>query len=150
MALGMLLTTLQTQLKNRTNIEQLGASFYMAVHLPEGSERPLDMNGRARCGLVTYPFRGPPSSIRRMFAIILVKPDDNPWDIGRLENLKSVLGESYWEWFLPFGYPPCCFHTSWDSDFPLGSDFEKLKRQHFVLIGGRRKKHRRRRSSLGS
>lgn len=150
MALGMLLTTLQTQLKNRTNIENLGTSFYMAVHLPDGSEHPLDPDGRARCGFVTYPFRNTPSSIRlRKFAIILVKPDDNPWDIGALENLKSVLGRRYWEWVLPFGYPPCCFHERGDTDFPLGKGFEQLKRAHFISEG-RRRKHRRRRSSQGS
>lgn len=150
MALGMLLTTLQTQLKNRTNIENLGTSFYMAVHLPDGSEHPLDPDGRAQCGFVTYPFRNTPSSIRpRKFAIILVKPDDNPWDIGALENLKSVLGRRYWEWVLPFGYPPCCFHERGDTDFPLGKGFEQLKRAHFISEG-RRRKHRRRRSSQGS
>lgn len=152
MAVGMLLTTLQTQLRNLTSVENLGASFYMAVYLPAGSERPLDPDGTVRCGFVSFPFRGSESSSSkqsRTFAIISVRPDDNPWDVGRLENLKSVLGERYWEWFLPVGYPPCCFHERGDSDFPLGSDFERVKREHF-LPDGRRRKSRRRRSSQRS
>lgn len=149
MALGMLLTTMETQLHNLTSVERLGANYYMAVHLPAGSERPLDPNGITWCGFVTYPFRGSSTAARsRTFAIISVTPGDNPWDIGRLKNLKTVLGERYWEWFLPFGYPPCCFHMRGDSDFPLGRDFERLRREHFLPSG--RRKHRRRRSSQGS
>ncbi|TLD15352.1 zf-DHHC-domain-containing protein [Venturia nashicola] len=152
MALGMLLTTLGTQTKNLTNVENLGASFYMAVHLPEGSEHPLDPDGRARCGFVAYPFHHSPSrsSMRpRKFAILLVKPNENPWNLGSgRENLKTVLGRRYWEWFLPFGYPPCCFHEREDSDFPLGKGFEKLKRAHYIPETKRRK--HRRRSSQGS
>ncbi|QDS69261.1 hypothetical protein FKW77_002151 [Venturia effusa] len=150
MALGMLATTLQTQSRNMTSIESLGASFYMAVHLPEGTEHPLDPDGRAHCGFITYPFRNCHSPLRpRKFAVILVKPTDNPWDVGTLENLKSVLGSRIWQWFLPFGYPPCCFHKRGDSDFPLGKDFEMLKREHYIPEG-RRRKHRRKRSGQGS
>jgi palmitoyltransferase len=148
MALGMFLTTMETQLHNLTSIERLGSYYYMAVYLPAGSERPLDPNGTTRCGFVTYPFQGSHTSRSRTFAIISVRPGDNPWDIGRLQNLKSVLGERYWEWILPLGYPPCCFHGRSDSDFPLGKDFGRLRREHFVPSN--RRKHRRRRSSHGS
>jgi palmitoyltransferase len=147
MALGMFLTTMETQLHNLTTIERLGSHYYMAVHLPAGSERPVDPNGTTRCGFVTYPFLGSAKSPSRSFAIIEVNPGDNPWDIGRLANLKSVLGEKYWEWLLPFRYPPCCFHDRLDSDFPLGKDFERLRRNH--SLPSIRRKHRRKRRKSG-
>ncbi|BFZ61606.1 Palmitoyltransferase pfa5 [Saitoella coloradoensis] len=34
-------------------------------------------------------------------AVLSTEPGENPWNLGRLENWKSVMGERWYEWFLP-------------------------------------------------
>jgi palmitoyltransferase len=160
-AVGMLFTTVRQQLLNLTTIEFLGRVYFMAVYLPSGSAEQTDSS--LRPGFITYPLPRHPlrnearrdigreeaqiGSGSRTFAIIQSKPTDNPWDIGGLRNLKSVLGERYLDWILPINYSPSCFHDDATSDFPLGEDFERMKRDYGLSPTRRR---RRRRRSHGS
>ncbi|KAF2398092.1 zf-DHHC-domain-containing protein [Trichodelitschia bisporula] len=162
---GMFGHTLHQQLLNLTTIEFLGRGSrteFLAVYIPTFSRETTQSR------TITYPLpnsstnytpdataseleNGASAGVSRTFAIIQTKPDDNIWDVGALNNLKSVLGERIWGWFLPFGDPPCCRHDDPLCDFPLGRDFYTLLDEHhlgnlFPRRGGRRRKRKRRTS----
>jgi len=81
----------------------------------------------------TYPLGQQDTGPKRTFAVLRTHPGQNPWHIGYLENLKTVMGERVIEWFLPVRYSPCCSHDRGDSDFPLGPVVEQLKREARIL-----------------
>ncbi|KAK0105353.1 palmitoyltransferase pfa5 [Cadophora gregata] len=94
---------------------------------------------------------------------ILSMPDvgQNPWDLGSaLLNMKSVMGDSILDWFLPFRRSPCCNHESTESHYAIGPYVENARKYAgFVEDPAnqntsqnapmRRRKHRRRRSRSG-
>jgi len=166
-AVGMFGNTVHQSIKNLTTIELLGRVYFMAVLLPSESA-PQSNNSGMRYGVITYPLPRQPlfdearrdigreeshvGSGSRTFAIIASKPGDNPWSTTPLENLKTVLGERFIDWVLPWKFPPSCFHDRGDSDFTLGPDFERMKRDHGLPSSYQRKhgSKRRRRHSRGS
>lgn len=176
-SLGMTLNSVHLALKNMTTVENLGRQYFLAVHISDPAQHGVEVgDGVATRPLpyfhtITYPIpprkssssspNTPPSdspdpeaivssASLRTFAIIPTKPGDNPWNIGWLDNLKSILGERYLDWILPIRYSPCCSHDSPESDYPLGPDVERLKREYGLDSGRspsgdrRRKKARRR------
>ena len=78
-----------------------------------------------------YPFRTTsyPGAPGATYAILFTHPGDNPWDVGWFGNLKSVLGESVLNWWVPLRYGPCTKHDSSESDFPMGKAVEDLKKE---------------------
>lgn len=156
-SLGMMMSSVQLALKNMTLVESLGNVYFLAIHIPDpeqhGAVTNLDgtTDPRPYFQTITYPIPprkssassrnthspGSPDpeaitsfSTLRTFAIVPTKPGDNPWNIGRLNNLKSILGKRYIDWILPIHNSPCCSHDNPESDYPLGLDVERLKREY--------------------
>ena len=175
-SLGMMLNSVHLALKNMTTIESLGGGYFLAIHISDPAQHGAIANPdgvtqpQPYFRTITYPI--PPrksatssrnipspdpeatisSTTLRTFAIVPTKPGDNPWNIGPLNNLKSILGERYIDWILPIHNSPCCSHDNPESDYPLGLVMERLKREYGLdswrsLSGDRRRKKGRRRYS---
>jgi palmitoyltransferase len=157
--LGMTANSIKLALKNMTTVEELGGVYFLAIHVdhPEQYGGPPPIEGpsgttRPYYQTITYPLRpsaaaptgsaGSASEERdnveangssnglRTFVVVQSRPSDNPWCLDPLQNLKSVMGHSYIDWLLPLKYSPCCLHDDPESDYPLGPDIERLKREY--------------------
>lgn len=65
--------------------------------------------------VVTYPLPSSsptvPSTPQRTFAILATPTGSNPYKLSStLENIRTVMGDHIWDWFLPLRYSPCCDH----------------------------------------
>ena len=181
---GMTANSIKLALKNMTTVEELGRAYFLAIHIdnpeqydgPPAIEHPTGTT-RPYYQTITYPLRPstatPPNSAGsaseerddveanssskglRTFVIVQSKPSDNPWCLSPLDNLKSIMGNSFTDWLLPLKYSPCCSHDDAQSDYPLGPDVERLKREYGLKPWQpppdiRKHKKRRRRHSHGS
>lgn len=87
----------------------------------------------------------------RTFAILHTKPGENPFDLGPFNNFKSVMGDHWYDWFLPLRYSPCCDHDRQDSRFAMGPVVDRLRKEAGIAspAGSEdekpHRKHRRRR-----
>jgi hypothetical protein len=76
------------------------------------------------------------------YAILMPKEGKNPWNLGNRRNLKAIMGNSVWDWFIPLQYSPCVNHDNGFCDFELGPDFYEMERQflpHRYNSQGRRR-----------
>jgi palmitoyltransferase len=128
---------------NETTIEDLGKGshpYYIAVRI-DSSEIPRSTSlvageGPPNFWVVPYPFRprvgpnvdAPQGRAEHLYAILKPRSGANPWDLGPYRNWKNIMGDHWWDWFLPLRYSPCTKHDSLESDFLLGHDFEELER----------------------
>ena len=149
----------QFALLNTTTVENLSRTtkvYSLAVYMP----RPPDSTRILPFQTITYPLTSPTtpassssSTPPRTFAILHTKPGENPWDLGPLGNLKSVLGDHWYDWLLPYKYSPLCNHDRGDSDFSLGPVVQRLREEagialpHFDDEKSQRRRRRRHRSS---
>ena len=135
-SIGMTASSTQFALLNTTTIENLTRTtkvYTLAVYMPQ----PPNPTAILPFQTITYPLTSAtpntssPTSILapRTFAILHTKPGENPWDLGPLGNLKSVLGDHWYDWLLPFRYSPLCNHDRGDSDFSLGPVVERLRKE---------------------
>jgi len=63
----------------------------------------------------------------RTFAILQMKKGLSPWDLGMVDNWKSVMGPSFPDWISPLSKrSPCCNHDEGESQYPTGRWFEHL------------------------
>jgi palmitoyltransferase len=153
---GMAMTSIGLALKNLTTIDNIGHQrrvMHIAVLVDSPQHRqPRPMStGHLKPshgseddedpwqGTITYPLNvmhdassettlpPPTSSPPRTFAILRTHPGMNPWNLGALRNLKSIMGNHWFDWFLPLRHSPCCNHDRGDSMYELGPDFERLK-----------------------
>jgi palmitoyltransferase len=146
---GMALTSFRFIFANTTNVDMLKRShtLLVAVRIPT-STPPSD-----KYPVIVYPLRGPPrrpgsegqqpnshhgpisardQQAERKFAMLRSKPRENPWNLGALENWKSVMGDNFIEWMLPIRHSPCCNHESMESDYKLGPLIPKLRKRYGV------------------
>jgi palmitoyltransferase len=65
----------------------------------------------------------------RTFSILKTRPGENPWDLGKFKNFKSVMGDRWWDWFLPIKRSPCCNHDHGESAFLLGTVVDRMRRE---------------------
>ncbi|KAL1646615.1 palmitoyltransferase pfa5 [Diplodia intermedia] len=125
-AVGIFGNTFFMTVHNFTTVEALNranATFHISVLItPSWCNRRNDEQ---------YPFRTTtyPGAPGALYAILMTRPGDNPWDVGRLENLKSVMGESVVDWFLPLKFSPCTNHDRQDSEYEFGPAVENAKRE---------------------
>ena len=115
---GMALGSLRFAFKNLTTIEDLNkgtAIWTFAIRLPGGHARSM-----------ARPLPSPGHSVPPPIAILKTKPGDNPWDLGPLENLKSVMGERILDWFFPIKASPCSNHDRTDCAYQLGPVVRRL------------------------
>jgi hypothetical protein len=89
------------------------------------------------------------------YAVLMPKQGSNLFDLGYWGNFKSLMGNRWWDWFLPLRYSPFTKHNDGFSSFPLGKDFRELEKQFLPhryrsrshRSGSHRSGSRRRRSS---
>lgn len=140
-------------LTNLTTIENLNrktVTWQLAIYLPR-SEHPnvYESGWAAPFPTVTYPLpyhtnaKDDNESQRthnddhtvstrdekaiRKFAILKMEPGESPWDLGFMNNWKSIMGEKVIDWFLPIKRSPCCNHESNESLFPVGPAVQRLR-----------------------
>ena len=132
------------------NLSRRSKTHYIAVHLPRPEEtiRQNEAAGNPPLRTIDYPrppeeqafilqqhgavptsspsssqpFTTAPPKPQRTFAIIETTPGQNPWVLGPIENLKSVLGDRLIDWFLPIRYSPCTNHDSKFSMYKINPD----------------------------
>ncbi|KAF7899822.1 hypothetical protein EAF00_004158 [Botryotinia globosa] len=65
----------------------------------------------------------------RTFAILeTLTPGDNPWDLGSaLLNWETVMGEHFFDWFLPMKRSPSCNHENTESHFSIGPSVDRIR-----------------------
>ncbi|KAI4191178.1 MAG: hypothetical protein LQ348_003547 [Seirophora lacunosa] len=161
--LGMSGSSLQFVFLNTTTIENLSRKtkvWQLAVHMPAippGSAPPPPPPFRTVTFSAPVPNAPDPASTGqppelRTFAILHSRPGENPWDLGYYRNFKSVMGDRWYEWFLPIKHSPCARHDRPDSEFEMGPVVERMKREAGLVASGQpemdektRRQHRRRR-----
>ncbi|KAF4312079.1 Palmitoyltransferase pfa5 [Botryosphaeria dothidea] len=125
-AVGIFGNTFFMTLRNLTTVEALNranATYHLSVLItPSWCNRRNDEQ---------YPFRTTtyPGAPGALYAILMTRPGDNPWDLGTLKNWKAVMGESVFDWVLPLRYSPCTNHDRQDSEFEFGTVVETVKRE---------------------
>ena len=91
-------------------------------------------------GSITYPLYTKPEVLAvtpslgripppRTFAILEVPAGILPWKLDTLSNWKSVMGNSWIDWFTPLRHSPCAKHDRLDTLYPVGPDFANLKKE---------------------
>lgn len=124
-------------LRNTTSVENLSRKvkvWSLAVYLP----RPPAPNSITPYRIITYPLS---SSIddrpspQRTFAILFSRPGESPYDLGPYQNFVSVMGETVWDWILPLRRSPATDHSSGESAFALGPEFQKMKQSAGLVPG---------------
>jgi len=97
-------------------------------------------------GTITYPLynksNSTPTPRPVTFAVVKTPPGLNPWDLGFINNVKSVMGRNVLDWFLPLRISPEAKRAMELGDrgegggsmYPMGSQYEDLKRR--AGIGG--------------
>lgn len=111
MTFGMAGSSLQFAFLNTTTIENLSRKtivWQLAVHLRNPSQTttfPTISYSTAQksSNALLLEHDSSPNTIKT-FAILHSKPGDNPWDLGYLKNLQTVLGEHWYDWLLPIKY----------------------------------------------
>lgn len=152
-------SSLQFALLNSTTIENLSRKTFvwqLAIYMP----RPPDVAHGFRT--ISFSTTSGPSATEpntrlqqsddiRTYAILHTKPGENPFDLGLYGNFKSVMGNHWYDWFLPFTYSPCCDHCWTDGQFAMGPAVQRM-REEVGIAGplnmrkerGHRKRRRRR------
>lgn len=127
--IGLTGSSLQFVILNTTTIENLSRRnkvWQLAIYIP----RPL---ASPPFPIISYPLVSPsspsqnPNPQPRTFAILHSKPGENPWDLGAFANFKSVMGERWYEWFIPLTHSPCCQHDRGESQFALGPVVQRMR-----------------------
>jgi len=96
---------------------------------------------------ITYPLYNKNNSTLASrpvtFAVIKTPPGLNPWDLGFMNNVKSVMGQNVLEWFLPLRLSPEAKRAmelgdrgeGGGSTYPMGNHFEDIKRRAGINTG---------------
>ncbi|KAI4151399.1 MAG: hypothetical protein LQ340_003520 [Diploschistes diacapsis] len=104
---GMFGTSIPLLARNLTTVEDIDSKakvWTLALRVPEGF--PLESLAPG-VRAITWP-SNPPQS----YAILYTRKGENPFDIGRKENVSEVMGSSLWNWLLPFSRSPVTIHRS--------------------------------------
>ena len=134
--IGMAGSSLQFAILNTTTIENLSRKnivWTLALYMPRPPEMPpgfRTISYSAEQRLKSSDATGDQAAgTIRTFAILHTKPGENPFDLGPFQNYKTVMGEHWYDWFLPIKYSPCCYHDGTDSQFALGPVVQRMRRE---------------------
>ena len=148
-------SSLQFALVNTTTIENLSRRtivWTLAVHIPRPSEtstgfRTVSFSTAASTTNFDEPGEEQASAAIKTFAILHTKPGENPFDLGAYQNFKTVMGDHWYDWFLPIRYSPCCNHDRGDSQFAMGPVVQRMMAEAGIAKKTHKKRKRRRRHS---
>lgn len=124
-------SSLQFLILNTTTIENLSRHskvWQLAIHIASPPSSPSAIG----FSTISFPLTSAtpaqqPVNPPKTFAILHSIPGENPWDLGPMENVKSVMGEHVYDWILPLKHSPCSNHNRSDSQFALGSVVERMR-----------------------
>ncbi|KAK4456882.1 putative palmitoyltransferase [Cladorrhinum samala] len=136
-------TSMRYACMNLTNVDYVKSKrvvHQLAIRVPRGTTKGPNY------GVITYPLpkpgngpgvHAPEESARdqlatRTFAIIKTEMGENPWDLGPYRNWKSIMGDSWIDWFLPFKHSPCASFENNESFYEMGPLYQQL-RERFSL-----------------
>lgn len=134
-------SSLQFVLQNTTTIENLSRRtkvWQLAVYMPN----PPQGTNPPPFRTVTYsqpppdspnPTSNTPPASYRTFAILHSRPGENPWNLSPFRNFKSVMGDHWYDWILPFKRSPCARHDGLDCEFETGPVVERMKREAGIV-----------------
>lgn len=108
---------------------------YHTISYPLKSENPLqlpDFNNTRQNENTTTLYSSLPRS-ERTFAILGCSANDNPWNLGLLDNMKEILGDHWLDWFIPIRYSPHCNHDRDAGHFPYGSVLQALRKEYGLI-----------------
>lgn len=135
--MGMTGSSVQFAIVNSTTIENLSRKtivWTLAVYMPRAPQispgfRTISFS-RAQ-DISSFPANPnqDPSDAIKTFAILHTKPGENPFDLGPFNNFKSVMGDYWYDWFLPFRYSPCCDHGRQDGQFAMGPVVDEMRKE---------------------
>jgi palmitoyltransferase len=74
----------------------------------------------------------------REYVVFQTQPLDNPWDLGNMANLRSIMGDSILDWFIPLKMSPCTKHDDSRGEFPWSSLVLDMAREWEADNPGRR------------
>ncbi|KAL9099847.1 MAG: hypothetical protein Q9163_004710 [Psora crenata] len=135
-AIGMTGSSLQFALLNTTTIENLSRKtvvHQLAIHMPRLPQEPPPFPTISYSTAQKSETSEPSPDTIKTFAILHTKPGENVWDLGPYRNFKSVMGDHWYDWFLPIRYSPSSNHDRYDSQFPMGHVVDRLKREAGIL-----------------
>ncbi|KAK7190490.1 palmitoyltransferase pfa5 [Paraphaeosphaeria sporulosa] len=89
----------------------------------------------------------------REYVVFQTQPYVNPWDIGSMENLRTIMGNSIVQWILPFQTSPCIKRDDvrgqygWSREvIDMASDWERDHPDRRVVLLSHTRRSRRRSS----
>jgi palmitoyltransferase len=138
-----------------TRLEAAGRPVPMYIDYPRPAHENLMMLQNAigedgSTSATPQAVNSQPSQQTRTFGIIELPAGSNPWDLGRLNNAREILGNSLVDWLLPLKYSPCASHNDPESMFKLGPAVDGAMRRAGLIeepdAKPRRKNRKRRRS----
>ena len=69
----------------------------------------------------------------KTYALVHTKPGENPFDLGLYQNLKSVMGDHWYDFLLPIKHSPCCNHDRKDGQFAFGPVVQRMRLEAGIL-----------------
>jgi len=135
--MGMTGSSLQFAIINSTTIENLSRKtivWTLAVYMSRAPQispgiRTISFSNAQNVSTSPAHPNQDPSDAIRTFAILHTKPGENPFDLGPFRNFKSVMGDYWYDWFLPFRYSPCCDHDRQDGQFATGPVVDRMRKE---------------------
>ncbi|KAF2464265.1 zf-DHHC-domain-containing protein [Lindgomyces ingoldianus] len=138
---GMFLTTVYNLAKNFTTIEAANRPYqtYNIALLGE-IRRVSDRPSASNSAILSTNQR----SQTRCYIVLQTRPGENPWDLGVLDNIKSIMGTSVIDWFIPLKMSPCTSHTGDVGHFEWGWVVQRLMDEYEAgsSFGGSRRSRR--------
>ena len=148
--IGMSSSSIDLALRNCTTVENLTRKtkvWQLAVYAPKlddskgpttniapGMQRRAFPDVLPTAAAGASPISGGSETRRlpptRTFVVLSSEPGENPWDLGPLENWKTVMGYHVLDWFLPLKHSPCLDHSSTQAAFATGPVVDRLRSKH--------------------
>ncbi|KAF2265069.1 zf-DHHC-domain-containing protein [Lojkania enalia] len=142
---GMFATTFYHLSQNYTTIEVLQRGGIHNIALLSSNQTPHPATG---LDIIARIQRSP----SRSYIVVQTKPFENPWDMGVIANIKSIMGNSALEWFMPLRMSPCTYHRRVVGEYEWGRVVNRMMDEYAAgsFHDGSRRRRRRRRSSRAS
>ncbi|KAH7130545.1 DHHC palmitoyltransferase-domain-containing protein [Dendryphion nanum] len=134
---GMFMTSFYNLSTNQTTIEVMQRDFVHYIAL-RGSSPGSSTFTSDQSVIISEIQR----SLSRSFIIVQTEPGTRLWDAGPLANIRSIMGNNVFQWFLPIGISPCLNHTDQRGEFQWGRVAVRLMNEHNAGTSYRRSRRR--------
>ncbi|KAF2014490.1 zf-DHHC-domain-containing protein [Aaosphaeria arxii CBS 175.79] len=134
---GMFATTFYNLSINQTTVEVMQRDFVHQVALRGGNLNPPNTTSDQSVVLCEVS-RSP----TRSYIVVQTELGTGLWDLGPLANIRSIMGDSLIEWFVPLRMSPCLHHRDHSGEFPWGRKVVRLMEEHGAGTSYRRTRRR--------